>query len=148
MERIDALDEHVVMTSAGSVLVSTACHDDGSLSVVAWLLPTGRRVGLVRGRVRPPTVVEALIDASLADSDVAEHLQRHLDHLLDGQLQAAERTDRLLKVRPELRGWPAVVVELSLAVKAPAPAEPAHPAPRPQWLLDGSMVSDSALLEQ
>jgi hypothetical protein len=65
MDAFDFLGEQVVTTPAGRVAVSLAGHEDGAVSVVAWLTATGRRVGYIYSRPRQRQPQEAMIDAVL-----------------------------------------------------------------------------------
>jgi hypothetical protein len=68
----DAIDERIVTTAAGPVAVSRAAHADGSLSIVGWLLPAGRRVGHARWRRGQPVSVS--VAPELAATDFGERL--------------------------------------------------------------------------
>jgi hypothetical protein len=70
METCDFLGEQVVTTPVGPVALSLAGHEDGSLSVVAWLMPPGRRVGWIACRPRQRQPHEEQIDPVLNGTPV------------------------------------------------------------------------------
>lgn len=79
MDAFDFLGEQVVMTPAGNVAVSLASHDDGAVSVVAWLMETGRRVGYLYCRPRQRQPQESMIDALVDGTVVWPVMERLLD---------------------------------------------------------------------
>jgi hypothetical protein len=74
METFDFLVEQVVMSPAGPVALSLARHEDGAVSVIAWSLTTGERVGYASRRARGRLPSERLIDPALADTVVASRM--------------------------------------------------------------------------
>jgi hypothetical protein len=74
MNGFDVLESLVKPVAQGSVAVSLASHDDGSLSVVAWLLPAGRRVGYARWS-RPAPAPPVALAPEVAASGLGETIQ-------------------------------------------------------------------------
>lgn len=79
MDAFDFLGESVVSTPVGLVAVSVASHDDGSMSAVAWLLATGRRVAYLCRRPRQRRSQDMVIDAQLDGTAVPPLMESMLD---------------------------------------------------------------------
>lgn len=119
METCDFLEEQVVTTPVGPVAISLAGHEDGSLSVVAWLMPPGRRVGWISCRPHQRQPQEELIDPALNGTPVRALMETLLAKVCD-QARCQEPIGRRL-VRAgllsdddvnDLLGWQWLLAEL------------------------------------
>jgi hypothetical protein len=105
----DAIDEWIVTTPAGPVAVSLAAHADGSLSIVGWLLPAGRRVGHAHWRRGRPVAVA--VAPELASTDLGARLEA----LVRGAVSppaAAPAPAPSAPSRGDLLGWQWLLAEL------------------------------------
>jgi hypothetical protein len=143
METLDYLDAQEVSTALGHVAISAARHADGSVSVVAWLLPAGRRVGLLRGRARPRAIAAEALDPALAGTPLAALMRRRLASALAARpgdpaadpVPARAEAVGAADLR-DLQGWQWRLAELAAArslderaADAACPAAPAGAAP-------------------
>jgi hypothetical protein len=89
MDALDVLGVREVATPLGVVEISLAGHEDGSLSGVAWLRSTGRRVGYLAHTGAGSTRIEIVGEPGLHQAGLA----RVMDELL--QFALATRGSRL-----------------------------------------------------
>jgi hypothetical protein len=141
MDECDFLGEHVVETAAGSVRLSVAAHADGAVSVVAWLMLTGQRVGLIRRAAHGHAGHEELLDDTLASPDLLVAMHGSLAAAL-GPIAASPPEEAQLVhsgvVTPtelsDLLGWQWLLSELGeyhSVGELAADAGLVHPVPRP-----------------
>ena len=142
---LDYVAEDFVVTPSGPVEVSVARHEDGAVSVIAWLAPAERRIGYlhVPPRRRQPDEVE--LDPVLATSAVRAAMRDQLvrawrfcpaaepvgRRLVDAGLLTREQVDDLL-------GWQWLLAELGesrrldeLAAAAGLFSSPSRESPPP-----------------
>jgi hypothetical protein len=138
MAELDYLGEQVLATPAGPVELSVAGHEDGSLSVVAWSLPDGRRIGHLHCPPRRRQPDEVALDPTLAGPAVRAAMQALLARAVGGSPRGAPVGRRLVQAGlltadevDDLLGWQWLLAELGeprrlgdLAVAAGLLAEP------------------------
>jgi hypothetical protein len=119
MMALDYVAEVRVMTPAGPVDVSVARHEDGSISVVAWLAAAERRVGYLYVHPRRGQPAEVELDPELATPAVRAAMLDQLararriqpaaeplgQRLIDAGILTREQVDDLL-------GWQWLLAEL------------------------------------
>jgi hypothetical protein len=119
MDTFDFLGEQVVITPAGRVALSLASHDDGAVSVVAWLMPSGRRVGYLYGRPRQRAPREEMVDPLLDGTSVRRLMVGMLEHAIDHSPRQEPIGRRLVRAGlltegdlSDLLGWQWLLAEL------------------------------------
>jgi hypothetical protein len=119
MESFDWLAERVVTTPIGQVAVSVASHEDGAVSVVAWLMPVGRRVGYLFRQARQRRPQEEMFDPLLNGSVVRSLMETLLDQASGLTPRPEPVGDRLVREGrlssddvADLLGWQWLLAEL------------------------------------
>jgi hypothetical protein len=119
MDSFDFYGEQVVTTAQGAITLSTAGHEDGSVSVIAWLAATGQRVGYGRGFAHRRVQDEIEVDRVLAGTTVGAVMQALLDAALGRTPRGEPLGQRLVRAGimsqadlSDLLGWQWLLAEL------------------------------------
>lgn len=119
MDTFDFLGEQVVTTPAGLVAITLASHEDGAVSVVAWLISTGSRVGYLYCQPRQRRPREELIEPALVGSVVRPMMEAMLEQALGHAPHREPIGQRLVRAGlmseaelADLLGWQWLMAEL------------------------------------
>src|SRR5687767_4502807 len=121
---LDYVAEDRVMTPSGPVEVSIARHEDGAVSVIAWLAPAERRVGYLHVPPRQRQLDEVDLDPVLATPAVRAAMLGQVVRERRIRLAAEPIGQQLIDVGfltrehvDDLLGWQWLLAELGEALR-------------------------------
>lgn len=119
METIRALSSDQLTTHLGEVGISAASHVDGSISVVAWMADSGRRVGYLSQSAANAVPAEPQIDPAVAMTHLATRMLWVRDQAVQAAMTPLPIGERMVRAgllseseRSDLLGWQWLLDEL------------------------------------